>query len=108
MSSLQSARVISLILAAIEDLNLQLPPERKIPVSPDTNLASPEGLLDSMGMVILISCIEDRLRKWTGAEVILSNEGDATVLSQAFRTVRTLAAHVVHCANSTRVFPDKE
>ena len=107
MSSLNPERIVPLIQAAIEELNLQLPAGRRIPASSEASLAAPEGLLDSMGMVILIAGIEDRMREWTGADVVLSNEGDAAVLAQAFLNVRTLAEHVAKCASDVNAPPDR-
>jgi hypothetical protein len=51
---MHSADVTLQILAAIEELNRQLPPKQRIPVGVDTSLFGEGGRLDSLGLINLL------------------------------------------------------
>lgn len=84
------------ILEALKELNQQLPPEEQFPVWPDTQLAGPEGLLDSLGLVNLIVLVEERISSESGVEITLSD--DRTLLQQdsLFQNVETLTDYVMN------------
>jgi len=107
IKSISKELIVQQIQASLEELNLQLVPDHQIPVSANAKLLAPDGLLDSMGMAILIACLEDRIGQLTGRDVVISNEGNATILGQAFYSVQTLAEYVGTCIEG-RSLPDDE
>ena len=91
---MDSPRIISLILGSLEEMNLQLPPERRIPISPGTPLFGSGGWLDSLGMVNLIVLVEERIYNEFRVEIILSDAQTSSEQDSPFRNVETLADYI--------------
>jgi acyl carrier protein len=86
--------VLRIVYRAIDELNPQLPPERRLDKAPETVLFGRDGRLDSLGLVGLIVAIEQALEDELGASVTLADEKAMSQRSSPFRTVGTLGAYV--------------
>ena len=94
------ARVREVVYAAIDELNLQLNPERRLSRSPATALFGEEGALDSLGLVNLIAEVEERVEEAFGQVV---NLADGELMSGADDPFRDVAALVEHVAGQLRL-----
>ena len=88
------AEVLRIVYRAIDELNPQLPAERRLEKSPETALFGRTGRLDSLGLVSLIVAIEQAVEDELGASVVLADEKAMSQRSSPFRTVGALGAYV--------------
>ena len=85
---------IDLVYRAIEELNLELPAERRVEKSPDAVLFGRDGRLDSLGLVRLIVAVEQRIEDELSVSVTLADEKAVSQRASPFRTVAALAAYL--------------
>ena len=86
--------VLRIIYLAIDELNPQLPPERRLEKSPGTALFGSGGRLDSLGLVSLIVAIEQAVEDQLAVTVVLADEKAMSQRSSPFQTVGALAGYV--------------
>lgn len=91
---LNEKEVTELILDAIEDYNDQVNEEKKLPISSDIELFSREGLLDSLGLVNFIICIEERIEEFIGESITIADEKAMSQKNSPFKSVKTLAKYL--------------
>jgi len=91
---LNEKKVTELILDAIEDYNDQVNEEKKLPRSSDIELFSREGLLDSLGLVNFIICIEERIEEYVGESITIADEKAMSQKNSPFKSVKTLAKYL--------------
>ena len=89
------AQVESAVLAAIEELNQDLPKGAVLEPVPDTVLFGRGSRLDSLGLVNLIVAVESSLADELGVEITLADEKAMSQASSPFRTVSTLVDYIV-------------
>jgi acyl carrier protein len=78
------------IRSAIDELNLTLPPEKRLSPAHNAPLLEPAGPLDSLGLVNLVVEAEQRIEETCGVAVNLTDlQPDATDLNP-FATVDSL------------------
>lgn len=70
-----NAQVRDAIFRALDELNAQLPPDRRLSKDEATPLAGPDGHLDSLGVVNLIALIEQIIEQRFGTTVNLIDSG---------------------------------
>lgn len=89
------ADVMDLVLAAIDEINQQLPPDRGVPRSEEAPLTGPASALDSLAFLSLIVTAEERIAAAYRRPINLA----ATLLElnddQSPRTVGELASLIV-------------
>ena len=71
---------------------------RKLAISQadeDTRLFGSDGLLDSMGVVILLSDLEEQLEEKHGVMISLASDSTMSKSRSPFRNVRSLAKYIV-------------
>jgi len=90
----ETEKLASAIFRAIDDLNDQLPSERRLEKRLDTVLYGKSGRLDSLGLVNLIVAIEERVGDELGETVTLADEKALSQRDSPFRTVGTLAEYI--------------
>ena len=66
--------IAAIVFDAVDDLNKQLPRNKRLDKSPGTRLAGPGGQLDSLGLVNLMVNTEQKLETALGLEVMLAEE----------------------------------
>ncbi len=69
------ARIHDAVLCALDDVNEQLPPARRLAKADTTALAGADGTLDSLGVVNLIAALEQQLERQFGTTVDLIDKG---------------------------------
>tara|TARA_Y100001958_G_C21145469_1_gene482961 strand:- start:716 stop:1015 length:300 start_codon:yes stop_codon:yes gene_type:complete len=91
---LNENKVTELILEAIDDYNDQINEENRLPRSSDIELFSSEGLLDSLGLVNFIICIEEKMEDYTGESVTIADKKAMSQKNSPFKSVKTLAKYL--------------
>ena len=82
------------IYSAIGRVNETLPEASQLSSSPETFLFGPKSSLDSLGLVMLISELEEILLKEKGVKVSIADEKAMSQKSSPFLTVSSLASYV--------------
>ncbi len=88
------ARVEKAISRAVEDLNEQLPADRKVSVAENTTLLGPDGRLDSLGLVNLAVLTEQAVEHEFETPVSLADEFAKPVEENPFRSPAALVEHI--------------
>ncbi|HEB50696.1 MAG TPA: acyl carrier protein [Desulfobulbus sp.] len=86
--------IIQILYRAIDDLNLQLPPEQRLEKSAETVLFGEGGRLDSLGLVTFIVAAEQKVTEVAGITLTLADEKAMSRRNSPFRTVGTLAEYI--------------
>jgi hypothetical protein len=81
------------LLAAVADVNEQLPKERRLAASPDAILCGDGSVLDSLGLLNFMLAAEQRLED-AGFAVNLTALPNAADPSGPLRSIATLARYV--------------
>jgi acyl carrier protein len=87
-------KVLQTIFVAIDELNGQLPKEEKLEKSIDTALFGNEGNLDSLGLVSLVTSVEQRIEEDFGKTVTILEEMETLEDENPFETIKTLTDYV--------------
>ncbi|MBN8634940.1 MAG: acyl carrier protein [Anaerolineae bacterium] len=90
----QTARILNAIYAAIDELNQQLPADKRLSKTPDTVLYAKSGVLDSLGFVNLILAVEESIEDEFGLAVNIAEKVATTSEANPFRTVATLTEYI--------------
>ena len=88
-ADMQRDEAIRLVHSAIDAINQQLPPSRRLAKSPGTIIVGPFGSLDSLGIINFVMAIEERAGDLLGAPVQLLDD-TALMETGPFRTVESL------------------
>ena len=91
----ERSQVASAVLAAIEELNQDLPSGATLEPVPETVLFGRGSRLDSLGLVNLIVAVEGALADELDVEITLADEKAMSQASSPFRTVDTLVDYIV-------------
>ena len=87
-------RVETVIIQSLQELNDVLNDKIVGPVIPETRIFGRKGVLDSMGLVTLITDLEERIEEEFGVSLILADDRAMSQEKSPFRTVGTLAEYV--------------
>ena len=87
-------KIMQAVLEAIDELNGQLPKGERLGKSADTPLFGTGGSLDSLGLVSLVTTVEQIIEEKFGAATTLLENIDAIENDNPFETVKTLADYV--------------
>lgn len=85
---MDKARIAALVMAAVEDVNKQLPRAKRLEVSPSAILTGDGGKLDSLGLVNLMFGTEKKIESELGLEITLADDA----LAASDETFHTLAS----------------
>lgn len=88
--------VMRLIYQAIDEFNLQHPPEERLQKSAESVLFGPSGRLDSLGLVDLILAVEQKIAEELDVAVTLADEKAMSQKRSPFRTVGSLVDYICH------------
>ena len=94
MSDVKSA-VLQAIYSAIDEVNEQLPPGRRVPHEPSARLSGSGGLLDSLGLVNLVVAAEQHIADRIGQAVVLTADTKLFEADGPMSTVQRFAEHVI-------------
>jgi len=87
-------KAMQVVMEAIDELNGQLPKEEKLKKSPDTVLFDSGGGVDSLGLVSLLTTIEQKIEETYGITVTLLEDIDILENDNPFKTVMSLADYI--------------
>jgi hypothetical protein len=90
-------QALALVFAAVDIVNRQLPPHRRLERSPDTIIIGEGASLDSLGIVNFVHAIEQQIEEATGRPMNLLRE-DLLRESGPFRSAGSAAAFLVAMA----------
>jgi acyl carrier protein len=84
--------IIEIIFKSIEELNQQ--DETSIPMNVHAKLFGKDSDLDSVGLVNLITTIEEQIEKSIGKYIPIADERAMSLESSPFKTVETLTNYI--------------
>jgi acyl carrier protein len=87
-------RVVKAIFSAIDEVNLQLPTEKRLEKSIKTALLEGSGKLDSLGIVNLIVAAEQNVEQEFGIPINLIDEEVLSQNDSPFSDVNALVCHI--------------
>ena len=87
-------RVESIIIQSLEEVNEVLGEKIVGPVIPETRIFGRKGVLDSMGLVTLITDLEEKLEEEFGVSLILADDRAMSQEKSPFRSVSSLAEYI--------------
>jgi len=93
-------QVLEQIYAALDVVNSQLPPSRRLSRTPETVIVGAGGALDSLGLVNFVLAVEEKVGDAIGRPVALLDPELLGAEDGPVRTVDTLAAHVAAVVSS--------
>jgi acyl carrier protein len=88
------AKVSGAVLRALQAYNEQVPPQEQLPLGRDTVLLGQGSRLDSLGLINLLSTLEQILGEELGREVVIVSEEALGRGSLAISTVGALIDYV--------------
>ena len=87
-------KIVRAVMDAIDELNEQLPKEKKLAKSVDTALFGKAGNLDSLGLVSLVTTVEQKIEESFGKSAVLLEDIDLLENDNPFQTVKSLADYI--------------
>ena len=88
-------QVINSIYRAVDEVNRQSPSHAQLSKEPTTILLGDGGVLDSLGLINLIVCIEEKIMSEMGTQVILLDEESLANPEGPYRSVESLATWIL-------------
>ena len=86
--------VLQWIYDVIDEMNEELDQSEKIIKSEDSRIFGPGSTLDSIGLVNLITLIEQRIEDETGDFISIADEKAMSLQSSPFKTIGTLKVYI--------------
>jgi len=87
-------KIVQTVMESIDELNWQLPKEEKLEKSIDTALFGAAGNLDSLGLISLVTTVEQKIEENFSMTVILLDDIEALEEENPFETIKTLSDYV--------------
>jgi len=95
---IESQKVESTIFRAIDEINRQLEPEKRVEKTRDTALLGGSSKLDSLGLINFIVTVEQKVEEEFGIAITLaSDEAVFQKNSKLLNSVGTLADYISKC-----------
>jgi acyl carrier protein len=91
--------ILKWIYDAIDQVNEDLDQSGQILKSVDAQIFGNESALDSMGLVNLITLIEQRIEDETGKFISIADEKAMSMESSPFKTVASLKEYITNVLN---------
>jgi hypothetical protein len=88
-------QILQAVLEAVDDVNEQLPPDRRIPREATAPLAGVNGNLDSLGLVNLVLGTEQKVADRLGMPIVLTGDAELFEPDGPCATVQRLTDHIV-------------
>jgi hypothetical protein len=86
--------VLNLIYESIDEINLDLDSDVQIEKKEDSILFGSQSSLDSMGLVNLITIVEQKIEEFTGEFISIADERAMSMEHNPFSTVNAFKNHV--------------
>ena len=88
-------KIHAVIFKALNNLNEELEPERKVPVSADTQLFGVDASLDSLSLVSVIVDVETEISSQFGRSISLTDDRALSSEVSPFTNVATLTEYIL-------------
>ena len=88
------AEIGKLVTVCLQDVLLERDPPAPGPVEPSTRLIGPSAVLDSLGLVTLITDVEQRLEEEYDIALTLADDRAVSQRNSPFRSVQSLADYI--------------
>lgn len=85
---------LELIYDVIDEVNLDLEASSKLQKDPNTIIFGKESFLDSMGLIMFITLIEEKIEERTGKFISIADERAMSLDSSPFQSVSTLKSYI--------------
>jgi D-alanine--poly(phosphoribitol) ligase subunit 2 len=92
---LKKDKILPIIYEAIDNINENLPKNKRLEKKPETNLFGQEGKLDSLGLVNLIVNIESLIYDNFELSLTLANEKAMSLNNSPFKSVQSLVDYII-------------
>jgi len=99
----QLDQITASLLRAVDELNTELPPDKRVPPDPDSLLYGSQGRLDSLGLVNLVLAAERNIQQDFGCAITLADERALSETKSPFQTINSLALYVAKLLNGAEV-----
>lgn len=86
--------VLKLIYDSIDEINEELEDDEKVKKGEDTVIYADGSSLDSLGLVNLITIIEQKLEEETGEYITIADERALSMESSPFQNVKSLKEYI--------------
>jgi acyl carrier protein len=86
--------ILAAIYRAVDWINDELPPDRRLIKAPETRLLGAQSVLDSMHLVTLIVTIEQEIEDVFGVALTLADERALSMKASPFRSIQSLADYI--------------
>lgn len=86
--------ILQWIYDAVDEINEDLPEGEKLQKNEESQIFGSESPLDSMGLVNLITLIEQRIEEETGNFISIADEKAMSMQSSPFKTIATLRDYI--------------
>lgn len=93
--------ILVLICACLRDLHPETDSPELVNPSEDTRLYGAKSPLDSLGLVMLLAEVEQRLAEEVGLDLVLADEKALSQARSPFRRVGTLTDYILERAAET-------
>lgn len=93
--------IIEIVYQALESLNAELEPEKRISLALETGLFGADASLDSLSLVSVIVDVEGLVQDRYGRSISLADDRAMSQMVSPFSTVDTLASYVVVLLDET-------
>jgi len=91
---MNNGKIKDLIVETLQDLEEELELNKIDTFNYSTVLFGKNGLLDSMGLVTLITDLEEKIEEAFSLSIVLANEKAMSKTNSPFRTVLSLAEYI--------------
>jgi len=88
---------LAVVFEALERVNTDLPPDLHLIKSIETELLGENAAIDSLGLFILLSAIEEQLAEKFGITGVLGDD-DISATESPLRSVGTLVDHIIEAS----------
>ena len=99
----EKEKVIQVIFSAIDEVNQDYSEEEQLEKSVDTALVGESGTLDSLGVVTLITAVEQGIEDEFDAVITLADEDALSGKSSPFATINSLADYILSLMEENQV-----
>ena len=87
-------KILNIVYDAVDEINDDLPPEKRIEKSESTELFGESGKLNSLAFVRLIIVTEEKVQEKLGVDITLADKKALSQKNSPFRTIKSLTEYI--------------
>jgi acyl carrier protein len=101
MTPLSAERIRAILIEAVDEVNLQLPKEKKLRKADETTLTGEGTVLDSLTLMSLLVSVEEKVASESGLELSLADEAANATDATPLETLGTLRQFILSRSRAT-------